>query len=190
MLIPLATEQVGALLAAASDPAIYEFFPWRLDTRDAMAAHVRWLLDDQRRGVSLPFAIVDRSTDAIVGSTRLHTISQENRSCEIGTTWLSPAVWRTGVNPECKYLLLRHCFEVWKTVRVQLKTDVRNERSQRAIEGLGAVKEGILRQHWILPNGRIRDSVLYSILLEEWPEVKRRMEARLMRDSTASERTA
>lgn len=178
-LVPLKNEHLDGLVLAGSQPRTWEFFPWRLDNRDSMAAHLQALLHDQSLGTSLPFTIVDGDTNSVVGSTRLHTISVENRSVEIGTTWLNPEVWNTRINSECKYLLLCHCFDVWHTVRVQFKTDVRNERSQRAIERLGAVKEGILRHHWLLPNGRLRDSVLYSILCDEWPDVKKRLEARL-----------
>jgi N-acetyltransferase len=106
----------------------------------------------------------------VVGNTRLHNISHENRSLEIGKTWLTPAVWGTHLNTGCKYLLLRYCFETLETLRVQLKTDVRNVRSQRAIERFG------VRHHWIMPDGDLRDSVLYSLLLEEWPACKERLE--------------
>ena len=180
-LVPLATSHLDALTAAGARPETWEFFPWRLDHRDAMKAHIDWLLEEQSQGHSLPFTIIDQLGSRIVGSTRFHTISKANRSLEIGTTWLHPDVWRTGVNIEAKYLLLRHAFEHWQAVRVQIKTDVHNLRSQRAIERLGAVREGVLRQHWILPSGRIRDSVLYSIVQDEWPAVREGLAARLSR---------
>ena len=119
---------------------------------------------------------IDRPLLGWAGRFFLHNISHENRNLEIGKTWLTPAVWGTHLNTECKYLLLRYCFETLGTLRVQLKTDVRNVRSQRATERLGAVKEGVLRHHWVMPDGHIRDSVLYSILLEEWPDCKERLE--------------
>ena len=130
---------------------------------------------------AFPFAIIDRASGTLVGSTRYYDISQTNRSLEIGSTWLTPRAWRTAVNTECKYLLLKHCFESLGTIRVQLKTDSRNLRSQKAIERLGASKEGILRNHMILPNGYIRDSVYYSIIEQEWPAIKGRLEGMLGR---------
>lgn len=178
-LIPLDRSHLDALLKAAAHPEIWTHFPWRLDTREAMTAHIEWLLNEREQGDSAPFTIVELSTGRIAGSTRFHTISRANRSLEIGTTWLDPAVWRTGINSEGKYLMLRHAFETWRVIRVQIKTNLSNTRSQAAIERLGFVREGILRHHWILPDGRVRDSVLYSIIEEEWPAVKQRLEARM-----------
>lgn len=121
--------------------------------------------------------IIDQATNQVVGSTRFLDISSQHRQLEIGSTWLTPSVWRTRMNTECKYLLLKHCFEVLETIRVQIKTDRRNVQSQRAIERLGAVKEGVLRRHRILPDGYVRDTVYYSVIDEEWPAVKARLEA-------------
>ena len=104
-------------------------------------------------------------------------IDAPNRCVEIGGTWYGAEYQRTGVNTECKYLLLRHAFESWGGIRVQLKTDLNNVRSQRAIERLGAVKEGVLRNHMIRPDGTVRDTVMYSIIDREWPLVKARLEA-------------
>jgi RimJ/RimL family protein N-acetyltransferase len=125
---------------------------------------------------TIPFVIIDKESQKIVGSTRFYDISVPNKGLEIGSTWLTPAMWRTSVNTECKYLLLKHCFETIGTIRVQFKTDSRNIRSQRAIERLGAVKEGVLRNHMILPDDYVRDSVYYSIIDREWPVVKLRLE--------------
>ena len=108
-------------------------------------------------------------------------IEPSNRSVEIGGTWYGLAYQRTGINTECKYLLLRHAFEVWGCLRVQLKTDLLNLRSQAAIERIGAVKEGVLRNHMVLPDGRIRDTVMYSIIKAEWPAVKARLEGLMER---------
>ncbi len=119
---------------------------------------------------------MDQQSDKIVGSTRFLDISISHRHAEIGWTWLAPHVWRTRINTECKYLLLRHGFETLDLIRVQLKTDRRNLTSQQAIERIGGQKEGILRKHRIMPNGYIRDSVYYSILDEEWPLVKTRLQ--------------
>jgi RimJ/RimL family protein N-acetyltransferase len=105
-----------------------------------------------------------------------YSLSQEHRHGEIGKTWLSPHTWGTHLNTECKYLLLRHCFETLQMLRVQFRTDGRNVRSQRAVERLGAMREGVLRYNWILPDGYVRDTVYYSILLEEWPASKHRLD--------------
>jgi RimJ/RimL family protein N-acetyltransferase len=112
----------------------------------------------------------------VAGATRYLNIMSDDRGLEVGGTWYGPEFQRTVVNTECKYLLFRHAFEELGCVRVQLKTDSRNERSQKAIERIGAKKEGILRNHMILPDGHIRDSVYYSILDSEWPDVKKKIE--------------
>lgn len=122
------------------------------------------------------FAIVRRSDDRAVGVTSYMDIRPTDRGLEIGGTWLTPEVWRTALNTECKYLLLCHAFETLGCLRVQLKTDLRNVRSQRAIERLGAVKEGILRKHMVIHDGYVRDTVMYSIVDTEWPDVKKRLE--------------
>lgn len=126
-----------------------------------------------------PFAIIDRQTQKAIGVTMYMTIRPEHFGLEIGTTWIARAVQGTQVNPECKYMLLRHAFENIGAIRVELKTDLRNLQSQRAIEKLGAKKEAVLRKERILPDGHIRDTVVYSILDTEWAEVKERLEARL-----------
>ena len=132
-------------------------------------------------GSQLPFAIVERKSGRAVGSTRYLDIRRQDRGLEIGWTWLGTAYQRTPINTECKYLLLRHAFETLGAVRVQLKTDLRNRRSQKAIERLGAVREGVLRKHMVLWNGFIRDTVYYSVLDDEWPDVRRQLEALLER---------
>ncbi len=116
-----------------------------------------------------------------MGETRYLTIEPTNRGLEIGWTWLSPEIQRTGVNTECKYLLMRHAFEQLGAIRVQLKTHHNNIRSQRAIERLGAVKEGVLRNHMIMPDGSYRHSVYYSVIESEWPSVKSRLEGLMVR---------
>jgi N-acetyltransferase len=116
-----------------------------------------------------------------IGSTRYLDIRPEHRGLEIGGTWYSAAHQRTGVNTECKFLLLKHAFEVLDCIRVQLKTDSRNERSQRAMERIGAVREGVLRNHMIQPDGHWRQTVMYSITVEEWPAVKARLEQLMSR---------
>jgi RimJ/RimL family protein N-acetyltransferase len=152
-----------------------------IETEDQMRNFVRHLLALQQRGTDLPFAVIHVPSGRAVGMTRYLNIDAENRALEIGGTWYGLAYQRTSVNTECKYLLLGYAFETLDCVRVQLKTDLRNERSQRAIERLGAVREGVLRNHMILPDGTLRHSVFYSILPEEWPSVRARLAAWLER---------
>lgn len=138
-----------------------------------------WVLDILNRaakGTDLPFVAIHLASGRVAGATRYLNIMPKDRGLEIGGTWYGLDFQRTPVNTECKYLLLTHAFETLKCIRVQLKTDARNERSQKAIERIGATKEGILRNHMILPDGRFRDSVFYSILDSEWAEVKRNLE--------------
>lgn len=143
-----------------------------------------WVLDILSRaekGTDLPFVAIQLASRRVAGATRYLNILPKDRGLEIGGTWYGPDFQRTHVNTECKYLLLTHAFETLKCIRVQLKTDSRNERSQKAIERIGAKKEGILRNHMILPDGRFRDSVYYSILNTEWDQVKRNLELMMSR---------
>nr|BBH86711.1 N-acetyltransferase [Thermosporothrix sp. COM3] len=177
---PLHLDHVEALFDAAQDEAIWTFLPEKAgQSLESMQAWVKQALREQEEGTSLPFVIVSLQHDCIVGSTRYLDIDRVNRGLEIGWTWLNPLAQRTSINTECKYTLLRHAFETLGCIRVQLKTDVRNLQSQRAIERIGGIKEGILRQHRILSDGYRRDSVLYSILDTEWPHVKVKLEAKL-----------
>ena len=174
---PLSESHVPDLTLSAQDESIWQFMVYgRIRTEDQMRAWILDLLEKQREGTDLPFAVISHRSGKAVGATRYLDICPENRSLEIGGTWYSPACQRTGVNTESKYLLLEHAFIELGCVRVQFKTDSRNERSKRAIERLGAVCEGILRNHMILPDGYIRDSVIYSITDTEWPSVKDRLE--------------
>jgi N-acetyltransferase len=138
-------------------------------------------LGEAATGTQIPFAIIERASGKAIGSTRYLDIRRNDRGLEIGWTWIGTAFQRTTVNTECKYLLLRHAFEELGAARVQLKTDLRNLRSQRAIERLGAVREGVLRKHMVLWDDFIRDTVYYSVIESEWPEVKRRLEDLLER---------
>ena len=135
--------------------------------------------DEQERGESVVFATVERKFRTDIGSTRFMNIDRVNRRVEIGSTWIAPAWQRTAVNTEAKYLMLRHAFEVWKCMRLELKTDALNQKSRNAILRIGAKEEGTLRRHLITWTGRVRDTVYFSILDNEWPEVKTRLEARI-----------
>ncbi len=181
-LVPLAPTHAADLFDAGRDPAIWTFLPRHPQTLADMNVLVAEALERRDAGLDLPFVILDRAANnRVVGSTRLCDIDRANRSLEIGWTWLAPAVWRTRINTECKRLLLGHCFETLGAIRVFLKTDARNVRSQKAIERLGAVKEGVWRKHRILPDGYVRDSVYYSIIDDEWPAVKANLDGLLAR---------
>ena len=129
-------------------------------------------LDGQAQGRELPFVTIRKSSNQVVGTTRFYEIRPHDRAAAIGYTWLAASAQRTAINTEAKYLMLRHAFEVWDCLRVELKTDAMNQRSRKAILRLGAKEEGILRKHMLTWNGRQRDSVYFSILDTEWPEVK------------------
>ncbi|MFN8411458.1 MAG: GNAT family protein [Anaerolineales bacterium] len=147
-----------------------------MKTADDMRNWVADILKRAERGTDLPFVAIHLESGRVAGATRYLNIMPNDRGLEIGGTWYGLDFQRTPVNTECKYLLMRHAFETLHTIRVQLKTDSRNVRSQKAIERIGAKKEGTLRNHMILPDGYIRHSVFYSILDAEWPEVKKNLE--------------
>lgn len=176
---PLRLAHIPALNQAANDPRIWEFTSAVARTPLEMQAYVDTALDWQQAGTAVPFVTVVMATGEVVGSTRFANIDVANRRAEIGWTWLNPRWWRTAVNTEAKYLMLRHAFERWHCVRVELKTGTKNQRSRDAILRLGATEEGILRRHVLQPDGSWRDTVYFSILDDEWPAVKRELERRL-----------
>ena len=177
---PLSEKHVPDLAVAGLDDEIWRYMRYGpVKTEDDIRAWVLEMLRLDQLGNDLPFAVILAETGRAIGCTRYLNILRADRNLEIGGTWYGLAYQRTAVNTECKYLLLRHAFETLGCVRVNFKADSRNERSLRAIERIGAVKEGVLRKHMILQDGYIRDSVIYSILDDEWPAVKRRLEERL-----------
>lgn len=174
---PLTEAHVPDLAAVGLEERIWRYMRYgRVQTEADMLAWVRSLLSLQAAGSDLPFAVIWLPSGQAVGCTRYLNISHENHALEIGGTWYGLAYQGTQVNPSCKYLLLKHAFEVLGCIRVQFKADLRNERSQRALVRLGAVREGVLRNHMILEDGHFRDSVFYSILPDEWPPIKARLE--------------
>jgi len=173
---PLSLDHVRGLARIGLEPELWRLQPAAIATGDDMLRYVEKALEDRRRGVSLPFAIVDLATEQVIGSTRYMEIAPEHRRLEIGATWLGSAFQRTAANTEAKLLLLTHAFEALEAIRVVFKTETLNERSRRAIERLGAVEEGTFRKHLISESGRPRDMVYYAILAEEWPAVKKRLE--------------
>lgn len=174
-LLPLQESHIPGLAEAANDPAIWAYMTPLARLVDVQK-FVHQALEEQQAGKGIPFTVYDKQQDKIVGSTRFFDIFAEHRNLEIGHTWYNPQVWRTRVNTECKYMLLQYCFETLDLLRVQLKTDLRNERSQAAIARLGAQREGVLRQHRVMHDGYIRDTVMFSILDTEWSQVKVRLE--------------
>jgi N-acetyltransferase len=176
---PMTNVHVDALAQVGLDPEIWRWGITPLATAEDMRVYVEQALEEQRRGVSLPFVIVVVSSGRAVGSTRYGNIDLANRRLEIGWTWLAPAYQRTGINTEAKLLLLTHAFERLGVHRVELKTDALNRRSRAAILRIGAVEEGTLRKHIVTASGRVRDSVYYSILDTEWPAVKARLKGKL-----------
>ena len=179
---PMSETHISGLAEIGMGQAFWDFMLYGdINTREDMANWVRDILSRAERGTDLPFVVIHLGSGRIAGATRYLNIVPKDRGLEIGGTWYGLEFQRTPVNTECKYLLLRHAFETLGCIRVQLKTDLRNERSQKAIERIGAVKEGVLRNHMILPDGRVRDSVFYSIIDSEWLAVKKRLEEMMER---------
>jgi N-acetyltransferase len=173
---PLTAEHLDGLCGAGLDPELWKLTVSRIKTRADMQRYLDEAIADQRAGTALPFATVWRATGQVIGSTRFGNASPANRRVEIGWTWLARPWQRTGANTEAKYLMLRHAFEQWGCIRVELKTSALNLRSRAAILRIGGREEGILRHHMINEDGSLRDSVFFSILASEWPEARRRLE--------------
>ena len=163
-------------VAKGSLEDIFRWIPYSRKTREDFERVVAHAQREQERGESVVFATVERTSGQVIGSTRFMNIDRANRHLEIGSTWIVPRWQRTAVNTEAKYLMLRHAFEVWGAIRVELKTDALNQTSRNAILRLGAKEEGTLRKHIITHSGRIRDTVYFSILDSEWPEIKSKMD--------------
>ena len=178
---PLRTEHAHALLAAGDEDDIWRFIHPRPEGLAGYERYVRWALDQAVLGEHLPFVVVRKADDEIVGTTRYAHIDPANRTLEVGYTFYGAGARRTAVNTECKYLLFRHAFETLGAIRVWLQTDKLNERSQKAIARLGATREGELGNERIRPDGTYRTSVVFAITVEEWSSVKRRLEGFLAR---------
>lgn len=175
-LVPMEEGHREGLAKVLSNPAIWEF-TWRTITSDEqIQGLITTALANQRDGSQLPFTIIDTASGLIVGTTRIMHPDLIHRNAEIGCTWISPDYWRTSVNTEGKALLLNYCFETLKLIRVEFTVVANNLRSQRAVERIGAVKEGVLRKHRIKSDGSIQDNVIYSILDTEWPSVKQQLD--------------
>jgi RimJ/RimL family protein N-acetyltransferase len=176
ILEPAADRHLADLVTAGADDEVWTHL-WvdRPTTGAAMAA----VLAEERAADVLPFAQVERASGRAIGITTYRDISERNRTLEVGGTWLGRPWWRSAINSEAKLLFLGHAFETLQANRVAIKTDIRNERSQAAIARLGAVREGVLRHQMIRNDGTLRDTVLFSVIAEEWPKVRAHLEARL-----------
>lgn len=177
---PLARHHLPGLLQVSRDPGIFEYFLTPpLDAEGEMSRWVDQILKGQSAGTEVGWATVRCSDGRLVGATTFLDIRRPNRGLEIGNTWLAPEAQRTVINTEAKYLQLRHAFENLGAWRVQLKTDERNVRSRAAIERIGAKFEGILRKYQARYDGYVRNTAMFAIVAEDWPDVKVRLEARL-----------
>ncbi|MFJ8101541.1 GNAT family N-acetyltransferase [Lysinibacillus sp. NPDC096212] len=183
LLKPLEQVDAQGLLDAGSYPEIWSHMSTTVEKMVDVNNFVDKALTTKREKTEFTFVIVDKKSGQIIGSTRFMDIDETNKRLEIGTTWITPAFWRTAINTNCKYLLLQYCFEVLNLQRVQIKTDHENLRSKKAIERLGATKEGVLRNHMLRKDGTIRHTVMYSITLQEWPQVKNHLQ-QLLVDAT------
>ncbi|MEA3082929.1 MAG: N-acetyltransferase [Paraburkholderia sp.] len=178
---PLQQDHAQGLLDAAADGQLWNMKLTVVPGPETIGGYIATALDGRAAGTVMPFVIVRRDTGAIVGSTRFWKIDRANRKLEIGHTWLGESAQRSAVNTEAKYLLLGHAFEAMQCVRVQFTTDELNEKSRAAILRIGAKQEGIVRHERIMPDGRKRNSVRFSIIDEEWAQVKAILEEKLRR---------
>jgi RimJ/RimL family protein N-acetyltransferase len=181
VLEPLETSHAEELLEVALEPELWRFTTRRIDSGEALRNYLDIAMAERDAGVSLPFITREAGSGRAIGSTRFLNISRNDRRVEIGWTWIGKRWQRTAANTEAKYLMLRHAFETWECVRVELKTSTLNERSRAAIKRIGGVEEGIFRRHMRNADGTWRDTVYFSILDREWPDVKKRLEERLAR---------
>jgi len=178
-IIPLQEKHLYELSEAGKFPEIWEHLQINLSTIDIMKNFIDESLINKEKGKELPFVIIDRSINKIVGFTKFLDLNLTHRGLEIGYTWFTPSAWSTGINCESKYLLLKYCFEGLKMIRVQFRTNHLNIRSQKAILKLGATYEGSFRNHSIRKDETYRDTLYYSITIEDWKEVKNNLEKKL-----------
>jgi RimJ/RimL family protein N-acetyltransferase len=179
---PLSEAHIPGLAQIGVGQDFWKFLVYGdMNTENDMRNWVQDMLRRAEKGGDLPFAVIHQASERVAGATRFLNIVPHDYGLEIGGTWYGTEFQRTAVNTECKYLLLSHAFEALQAIRVQLKADSRNERSQKAMERIGAKREGILRNHMILPDGHIRHSVFYSIVDSEWLSVKANLEEMMSR---------
>lgn len=175
LLRPLRASDLEALLEVALEPSLWEVGLTRVSNREELATYMDIALKEAVHGLSIPFVVIDKATGKVAGSTRFCGLMQQHKRAEIGYTWIHPSFQRTGLNKAMKFEMLRYAFEVMRLNRVELKTDERNSKSRNAMLAIGCKEEGILRHHMITWTGWLRNSVFFSILKEEWPEIKERV---------------
>lgn len=178
---PMTPSHLGGLTEAGAHEELWKWTRTFAHTPESMRVYVDEALAEARAGTSLPLVTIDSASGRVVGSTRFANIDRANLHVEIGWTWITPDFQRTYVNSEAKYLMLRHAFEEWGCARVELKTDVLNEKSRTAMLRMGATEEGTLRKHVLAYGGRWRDTIYYSVLDTEWPNVKQGLETFISR---------
>ncbi|MCY8517526.1 GNAT family N-acetyltransferase [Bacillus atrophaeus] len=178
-IVPMEKRHIEGLYDISKHENMWTHLPKTIRTLEEMESFVEEALIEQENGRQCPFVILLRQTGKVIGSTRFLDISDKSRNLEIGWTWLTPSVWGSNINTECKYLLLKYCFEELNVIRVQFKTDEQNLRSQKAIERIGGIREGVLRNHMIRKDGSYRNSVFYSIIKSEWEITKNKLEKML-----------
>jgi RimJ/RimL family protein N-acetyltransferase len=179
VLEPLEARHEDGLFAVAQHAEIWRWLAPVGESREYFSAWFAASLSESEAGREGVFATIDRASGQPIGSTRYLNLREEHRGLEIGWTWLTPSMWRTGANVEAKLLMLGHAFERLGCMRVELKTDARNERSRAAMAALPAQFEGIFRKHMLVPGVGVRDSAYYSVIDDDWPEVRANLERRL-----------
>jgi RimJ/RimL family protein N-acetyltransferase len=180
-LIPLQIEHVPALWRAGADPDLWRFTTLQIRSEADMHAYIAAALQEQSRGAAVPFSTVDVGSGEIVGTTRFATIVPEHKRVEIGWTFVSPQWQRTAINTEAKLLMFRHAFETWGCNRVELKTNALNHKSRNAMLRVGCREEGTMRRHIINNDGTVRDTVYFSVIAEEWPDIQEHIQRLLSR---------
>jgi RimJ/RimL family protein N-acetyltransferase len=178
---PMREEHADGLVAAGCGQSLFRFFPFSLETEDAMRGYVKGCIAALAAGTLMPFTTIERATGRIVGSTTYLAIERQHRRLEIGSTWITPSHQRSAVNSEAKLLQLTHCFEVLGCNRVEFKTDERNLKSRAAILRIGAKEEGAFRAHMLMSDGHLRTSVYFSVIASEWPALKQALAQKLVR---------
>jgi N-acetyltransferase len=176
---PLSLSHENDIKLAAADGKLWELWFTMVPGPEGVREYIEQLLKQREQGAAFAFAVRDNTNGRIVGCTRYLHVDATNRRLEIGGTWYAQSVQRTGINTECKLLLLEHAFEALECIAVEFRTDWFNKRSQAAIERLGAKREGVLRNHMIMTDGRVRDTVVYSIIQNEWNGVKKNLQYKL-----------
>ncbi|CAN5580796.1 GNAT family protein [soil metagenome] len=177
---PMRVDHLPALCKVGLDESLWEWTNSIVNEKSDLERYVRAALADQMLGKAIPLITIERESGTIVGSTRFGNIDSINRKAEIGWTWITPQWQRTAINTEAKLLMMTHAFETWKCIRVEFKTDKNNKKSRKAIARLGAVQEGILRNHMITERGRFRDSVYFSVIDSDWESVKAKLASKLV----------